>query len=329
MTQRRIFSVLKFLFFMSLGVALLWFSAQSLSSQEIQRVKETVLSADLLLVIPCLLTLVLSHFVRALRWKMMLHPLGYSPKTSNVFHAVITGYFFNLLFPRLGEVMKCTLLSRYEKLPVDHLLGTIVAERIIDLLCLLAVIFLTIVTQMERVSGYASEILNQINRKMVFSPLSIGAGVALLLVAVFIFIKMTQKKKWLLKFTTMLKGLVQGLTSIRYISHKKTFLVYTLLIWVLYLSSIRIGFWALEDTAALGWRPALTILTFGSFAMIATQGGIGAYQLVVQQMLGLYAVNAVTGLAFGWLLWSVQTVLLFVMGPVSLLVLYLGNKKRV
>jgi hypothetical protein len=140
--------------------------------------------------------------------------------------------------------------------------------------------------------------------------------------------KKNLRSGWLGKVNIVLKGMVEGLTSISLVTHKMGFLAYTLLIWLLYLSSIRIGFWALQETSMLGWKPSLTVLTFGSFAMIATQGGIGAYQLIVQKTLILYSVNQVAGLAFGWLLWSVQTLLLFVMGPFSLLSMYLNNKKR-
>jgi hypothetical protein len=110
--------------------------------------------------------------------------------------------------------------------------------------------------------------------------------------------------------------------------HKAYFLLYTIGIWFLYLASIRVGFPAIAGLAHLGWVPSLTILTFGSFAMIATQGGIGAYQLAVQKTLGLYGINALTGLAFGWLLWAVQTILMLVTGPISLLLLYLQRNKN-
>ena len=106
------------------------------------------------------------------------------------------------------------------------------------------------------------------------------------------------------------------------------FFAYTLLIWFLYLSSIRIGFYSFPATELLSWVPSLTILTFGSFAMIATQGGVGAYQLAVQKTLSFYDIQEVVGLAFGWLLWSVQTFMLLVVGPISMLLLFLFNKKK-
>ena len=137
----------------------------------------------------------------------------------------------------------------------------------------------------------------------------------------------SRHSSFLLKIQNWIKGIVEGLISVRKIENKTMFIVYTLSIWFLYLSSIRVGFYAMEDLVQLGWVPSLTILTFGSFAMIATQGGIGAYQFAVQKTLLLYGVKEVSGLAFGWLLWSVQTVMFFITGPISLLLLFALNKK--
>jgi hypothetical protein len=275
--------------------------------------------------------LVLSHYIRAIRWKMMFVPLGYTPKTSNVFLAVVAGFFFNLLFPRLGEVMKCTLISRDEKIPVDRLIGTMVAERIIDVLCLLLVIILTITTQLEIVGGYAQETWNAIGDMISMSPMKLMMAALVLIVGLFLFVILVGKSsssKFYNKIKELFKGVIQGLLSVGKIKNKYTFIFHTLVIWSLYLLSIRVGFLAMNDLAHLGWVPSLTILTFGSFAMIATQGGIGAYQLIVQKSLLLYGVNDLTGLAFGWLLWSVQTVMIFILGPVSLIFLFFLNRKK-
>jgi uncharacterized protein (TIRG00374 family) len=327
---KRIKTILQFIIFLSLGVFLIWFSTKSFTSDEINKVKELVFNAKPIVLIPCILVLVLSHYLRALRWKMLIKPLGKTPGTLNVFLAVLTGFFFNLLFPRLGEVMKCTLLGKYEKIPVDKLIGTMVAERVLDLICLVLVILLAISTQIDLVGGYAKELFDQILSKFNASPTAILLMIMILLslavICYIIYIK-TRHSLFLIKIKNWIKGIVEGLVSIRHVENKPMFIVYTLTIWFLYLSSIRIGFYAMQDLVQLGWVPSLSILTFGSFAMIATQGGIGAYQFAVQKTLLLYGVKEVSGLAFGWLLWSVQTVMLFITGPISLLLLFTLNKK--
>lgn len=320
--------ILQFILFLSLGIFLLWYTTASLTKEDIEKVKKLVLEAKLIYVIPSILVLLISHYIRSLRWKMMMDELGRKPRITNVFLSVLVGYFLNLVFPRLGEVAKCTLLGKYEKMPVDKLIGTIVAERLIDLICLIVVVVLTIVTQINRVGTYAEELLNNLLLKANESVFTVLIGLLVILVISIALYSIFKKSKWLTKISSFLTGLKEGLFSIRKIEKKGLFLGYTLLIWFLYLSSIRIGFYSLTDTELLSWVPSLTILTFGSFAMIATQGGVGAYQLAVQKTLGFYGIQEVVGLAFGWLLWSVQTFMLLVVGPISMLFLFFFNKKK-
>ena len=323
---------MQFIIFLSLGIFLIWFSTKSFTANEINKVKQLVFNAKPIIIVPCILILVLSHYIRAIRWKMLIKPLGKSPGTLNVFLAVLTGFFFNLLFPRLGEVMKCTLLGKYEKIPVDNLIGTMVAERVLDLICLFLVIFLAISTQIDLVGGYAKELFDQILSKLNASPtailLMVMIFISLAVIFYVIYIK-TRHSSFIIKIKNWMKGIIEGLVSVRQVENKPMFIFYTLAIWFLYLASIRVGFYAMQDLVHLGWVPSLSILTFGSFAMIATQGGIGAYQFAVQKTLLLYGAKEVSGLAFGWLLWSVQTVMLFITGPISLILLFTLNKKSV
>jgi uncharacterized protein (TIRG00374 family) len=330
MTLKWIKSGLKFVFFLSLGLTLIWYSVHNFSAQDIEKLMEMVGGADKLTILYCIFIVMLSHFIRSLRWQMMIMPLGQTPRLSNVFYAVLTGFFFNLIFPRLGEIMKCSLIGKYEKISVDKLVGTMVAERIIDLCCLILVIILTIITQLSLVGDYTQELINAFSTKFKMSlvPILIFSTIILLIVGLVVKYLKNSNLRWVIKIKTLLSGVLEGLMAIMKMKHKAYFLLYTIGIWFLYLASIRVGFPAIAGLAHLGWVPSLTILTFGSFAMIATQGGIGAYQLAVQKTLGLYGINALTGLAFGWLLWAVQTILMLVTGPISLLLLYLQRNKN-
>jgi uncharacterized protein (TIRG00374 family) len=330
MTLKWIKSGFKFVFFLSLGLTLIWYSVHNFSAQDIEKLMEMVGGADKLTILYCIFIVMLSHFIRSLRWQMMIMPLGQTPRLSNVFYAVLTGFFFNLIFPRLGEIMKCSLIGKYEKISVDKLVGTMVAERIIDLCCLILVIILTIITQLSLVGDYTQELINAFSTKFKMSlvPILIFSTIILLIVGLVVKYLKNSNLRWVIKIKTLLSGVLEGLMAIMKMKHKAYFLLYTIGIWFLYLASIRVGFPAIAGLAHLGWVPSLTILTFGSFAMIATQGGIGAYQLAVQKTLGLYGINALTGLAFGWLLWAVQTILMLVTGPISLLLLYLQRNKN-
>ncbi len=310
---------------------LLWLTTKSFGEKEIQQLKDLITHADVTVVFICSLTLLFSHFIRALRWKMMIDPLGIKPKASNVFFAVLAGYFFNLLFPRLGEVMKCTLLSKYEKLHVDKLIGTMVAERLVDLLCLIIVILMTILTQLDLVGNYAAELTTSMKSKFHFSQttwMTLLIAIVLITILVFKLVSASKNHPKMVRLKAIVKGMIEGLLSINKVHNVPLYIFYTISIWFCYLASIRIGFYAMEHLSILGWVPSLSVLTFGSFAMIATQGGIGAYQLAVQKTLLLYDIDAVNGLAFGWLLWLVQTVILFIIGPISVLSMYLLNKKK-
>jgi hypothetical protein len=329
MSSKWIKSGLKFVFFFTLGLSLIWYSLRNFSDQDIKKLVDLVKGADKLTILYCILILMASHFIRAIRWRMMITPLGKTPRLSNVFYAVLTGFFFNLLFPRLGEIMKCSLIGKYEKIPVDKLVGTMVAERIIDLFCLFLVIFLTIITQLSLVGDYTRELLFALSAKFKLSLTPAIILVIIITFSVFLMIKYLKNSKLgrVVKIKTLLSGVLEGLLTISKMKNKKHFLIYTSCIWFLYLASIRVGFPAIAGLDNLGWVPSLTVLTFGSFAMIATQGGIGAYQLAVQKTLGLYGINALTGLAFGWLLWAVQALLMFVTGPISMILLYFQRNK--
>lgn len=328
---QRVKTISKFLLFFALGMFLLWLTTKSFGEKEILELKNLIKNANVQVVAISTIILLFSHYIRALRWKMMIVPLGSTPKSSNVFFAVLAGYFFNLLFPRLGEVMKCTFLSKYEKVPVDKLIGTMVAERLVDMICLIMVILATILSQIERVGNYAGELGNLLRAKLNITPATWGLLVLCLAALVYLMSKLFKVSKnhpKLFKLIELIKGMIEGLLTIRKVKNFPLYLLYTLSIWVCYLASIRIGFYGMEELKILGWIPSLSILTFGSFAMIATQGGIGAYQLAVQKTLMLYGINEVTGLAFGWLLWLVQTLILFLVGPISVLLLFILNKKN-
>jgi uncharacterized protein (TIRG00374 family) len=291
--------------------------------------KASLLNAKYLMIIPAMILLLASHYSRALRWKILMEPLGFQPSTLNTFFAVMLSYFFNLLVPRLGEVMKCTLLARYEKTPVDKLIGTMVAERAFDVICMLIVIFLTIVLQIDIVGEYASTELGKLFSGNLNIARIIIVGVVML--AVLFVIRFILHRfahiSIIGKIKDIARGVWEGLTSVMNVKRKTAFFLHSIFIWTMYLMSIRIGFYAMESVAHLGIKPAFTILSFGSLAMIVTQGGIGAYQLAVQKTLVLYNISEVSGLAYGWLLWLVQTVMVLGVGLLCLFLLPIINRK--
>ena len=331
--RKIITNVFQYIFFLGLGLFLLWFTTRHLTDEEISMMKTSLKNVHYLIVLPAMILLLAAHYSRALRWKILMEPLGFQPSTTNTFIAVMLSYFFNLLVPRLGEVMKCTLLARYEKTPVDKLIGTMVAERAFDVICLLLVIFITIILQINIVGDFASTELKKlffnsagnINMNRLFLVLGLFAAGILVLWYV---LQKFRHISIIEKIRVIIRGIWEGLTSVRFVKRKTAFFLHTIFIWSMYLMSIRLGFFAMDAVNHLGIRASFTILSFGSLAMILTQGGIGAYQLLVQKTLVLYGINEVNGLAYGWLLWLVQTLMVLGVGLICLVLLPLFNRKK-
>ncbi len=331
--RKSLLNILQYIFFLGLGILLLWYTTKNLSNEEISLLKQSLKEANYILIVPVMIMLLLSHYSRALRWKILMEPLGFNPSSVNTFFAVMLGYFFNLLVPRLGEVMKCTLLARYEKTPVDKLIGTMVAERAFDFLCLLLVIFITIILQINVVGEYAATEFKKIffdtagNFRIQRLIITLASIAVIFYLARFL-LRRFRHIKPVEKINQAVKGIWLGLTGVQFVKNKTAFFLHTVFIWSMYLISIRIGFYAMESVSHLGMKPSFSILSFGSVAMIVTQGGIGAYQLAVEKVLALYDVSEVNGLAYGWLLWSVQTIMVIVIGLLCLLLLPIYNRKK-
>ncbi|HSK13190.1 MAG TPA: lysylphosphatidylglycerol synthase transmembrane domain-containing protein [Phnomibacter sp.] len=327
---RKLRSVLQYLFFLGLGLLLIWYSAKDLTPAQISELKGSFAQTRFLYILPVIFALLLSHYHRALRWRLLMEPLGYSPGRANTYLVVLIGYFFNLLVPRLGEVMKCTMLARYEKVPADKMIGTIVAERAVDVACLVLVTFIMLATQFQVLGETALDGLKQVIHnsswlKLLFYVVGIIAAFILLRYL----LRRFKRNRVIHGIRLFSRGIWHGLTSIGKIREKGWFLFHTLVIWLLYLLSIWLGFKAFPAVASMGLNASVAILVFGSLGMIVTQGGIGAYQLAVQKTLMLYGISAVTGLAFGWVLWGAQTAIVIAAGIAALTILPIMNRKKI
>jgi len=333
--NKKILSVVQYLLFLGLSIFLVWWSVRKISDKGWEDIRNAFRNANYLLVIPVMITLLLAHYSRALRWKILMEPLGYTPRIFNTYMAVLIGYMANLAVPRLGEVLKCTILARYEKVPADKLVGTIVAERAFDVLCLVLVILTTLLTQADLIGGYIRESLNEIlqSKAGAFSPARIIILLAILLiviVAVVIVFKRFRHIAFIQKIKTIFEGIWHGITSVRYLKNKGWFVFHTIFIWSMYLLSVQIGFWAMRETAGYGIPQSLSVLTMGSLAMIvpAPGGGLGVYPLFVEKTMLVYNLKDTLGFAFGQLMWSVQFFFSLISGAVALSLLPYFNKRR-
>ena len=255
--KKPIVTILQYVFFLGLGILFVWLSVREINEEQWLLIKASLQRAKLWLIIPVCITLLLSHFSRAIRWKILMEPLGYKPSTFNTFAAVMIGYLVNAGVPRLGEVVKCTILSRYEKVRADKLVGTIVMERAVDMVCLGIVFLLALFFEGHVVGDFVRSLFGnffQDNAGEVSVTkilLTLGAGLLLLLLFYFL-LKRFAHIKAVAKINDIIKGIWHGLQSIRYIRHKGWFFFHSVLIWGLYLMSTTLGIIALQETAHLG-----------------------------------------------------------------------------
>jgi uncharacterized protein (TIRG00374 family) len=324
--------ILKTGFFLSLGVLLIWLVVRNLTEKDKSEIMQSFADAGTIPILFVVLIGLLSHVSRAIRWQIMIEPLGHKPRFINTFLAVLVGYLANLAVPRLGEVSRCGILNKYEKLPVDSVLGTVVVERIVDVLLLLIVSVITLLWQFDVLYDKLYEAYQTYTNTGSSSDLFslktlLLMSIFTLMIAVILFRKKIAASKLYKKINGVLKGFMVGIKTITRLKRPYLFIFHSVFIWVLYFAGILAGFSALPQTAMLGPGAAAAILFFGTFAFILVQGGIGAYQIIVQNTLLLYGISSNVGYALGWIIWSSQTFTIIIGGLIALVILPHLNKK--
>lgn len=326
--KKKLLSVLKYIIFLGIGIFLMWWQLSKMTSLQKVQFVESLKNANYLYIIPVFFMAILSHLSRAMRWKILIEPMGYSPSTANTFYSTLSGYFANTFIPRAGEILRCTLLSRYEKIPFTKLIGTILIERIFDLICYFFIIVITILIQVKTVADFIKEKILIISAQKHDIPAWVKIAVFLLFITlVYFFIKWIFKKhanhRHVIKLKALHVGLKEGFLTIMHLKKRKTFIAHTFFIWFMYLMEVYFGFQALSETAHLGIGAAFSVLSLSTLAMIISPGGIGAFPVAVQQVLLIYDVD---NISFGWLMWSVTTGIIIVAGILSFGLLIYNNK---
>lgn len=321
---------LKMVFFLGLGVLLVWLVLRKLTDRDKQDIFDAFLNADYFWVIVTLLLNLTSNISRAIRWQMLIRPSGHNPSFVNTFSALMIGYLANYAVPRLGEVTRCGILKKYEDVPVSTSLGTVVLERVIDVLCLGVMLMATIVWKYDLIASFLDEMLVKMAGKGAGSNLKIIllAIAGILGILVYLFRRKLKAHPVFSKIIGFVKGFWTGLLSIKDLDKPWLFLFHTVYIWVMYLLTLYFGFYTLQQTTGLPFDASLVALVFGTFGMILVQGGIGAYPVMVSQALVLYGVPASIGFAFGWLAWGSQTIMYVLIGVLALIFIPILNQKN-
>jgi uncharacterized protein (TIRG00374 family) len=321
-------TILQYVIFFGLGFYIIYHMLHELSAAQESELAEALKNVSIPFLIPIFIIGFLSHFFRALRWRLLLKTIDVNPTIINTSFAVFIGYFINLGIPRAGEVAKCTILAKYEKVPPHKLVGTILAERAWDMVCLLLTWILAISLQASVISDYAT---NFGHRFMHYVNQHQSAFIALLIVLVVgilttIIIYQRHKEN---KIGTFIKEMSQGVSSIIRMKKRGLFLFYTFLIWFMYTLQIYVGFLGLPvlHEYHLTLNAALVVLVYGSIGMIITPGGIGMYTLLVAEILTAYQVKDIPAQAFGWIAWAAQAAIIVILGLTSLALIQNYNNR--
>lgn len=326
-------SIIQFVVLLGVGLLLVWLSFRSVWSEK-DKIVDSFKNANYFWVGVSMLISFLSHFLRAYRWNYLLKPLGHKTTLANATGAVLVGYFANYGLPRMGELTRCTLAKKYDDVPFEVALGTVITERIVDMLLLVVIFFLTLLAQFSQLKELTLKyIYNPMIQKLggiTGNPLKLTVLLVVMIGAIIAFLIFRKKMAGLLKgkLGNVILGFAKGLSSIKDMENKFQFIGLSLAIWACYFYGLYVCFFAFDATAHLSQGVALTLLLFGTFGVIFTPGGLGVYPAIVGGLLLYYGIEQITAFAFPWMVWTSQFILIIILGPLSLVLLPILNKSK-
>ena len=331
--KKKVADIVKLVVFLGIGIFFIYWFLLKMEPEQKEAVWHAFLDANYWWVALAMGISLLSHWIRALRWNLLYKPLDITPKTTNTFGSVVVAYLANLAFPRLGEVARCATMRTSENIPMEKSLGTVVIERMIDLLMFVVVVLIGLLLMYGEIKDWVYNSLIEKYQSLPSVPLLAAICVAGLL-ALFAFYKLFWHK--MLRFSIfkkiddLVRGCIAGISSILHMGRAATwrFTIYSILIYLLYIAGGLLIIQAFRESRGMGLDVAFTIYLFGSIGMMFSQGGLGVYPVLVQMALGLYGVSLETGTAAGWLLWCSQQVVVIAVGLGYLIYFSQAKKKQ-
>ena len=327
--MKSIISFLKVALPLAFGAFLIWYVFKDLTEKEKEELYVSFSSANYFWIILSIFLGVLSHMSRAIRWKYTIQPLGKTPGFWNSFFTVMIGYVANLALPRLGEVTRPALLGKYEGLPFNKLFGTIVAERVADLVILASIMVGIVLIEFDMLKDLLFGYLEQGTGNVSLEKIAIVVVVGIICLAVFFFLMLSKSNNPIFqKIRELLRGIFEGLISISKMENKGYFLLHTAFIWIMYIGMFWICFFCLEETSTVPLAGVIASFVMGSLAIVFVQGGLGVFPLAIMNTLLLYGVSKSGALALGWILWTSQTLMVIVLGVASIPLLRFVNRNK-
>ena len=307
-----------------IGIACIYYSLTTLNENDIDAIIVSFNNAKYRWVIFGVILGALSHLSRSYRWRYLLEPLGYKISFLNSVLAIFSGYLINYTIPRSGDIARGTIVYKYEKIPIDKAIGTIVAERAIDVLCIGFLIIIGLIINYELISEKLYEASSFINFKLIILILIIG-------VLIFIYLMRTKNQTYsiITKIQDFFKGLYEGFMIIFKLDNKWLFIFHSIFIWLMYVLMFYVTSLAVSELPELSFATMLISFILASLTIVFTPGGIGAYPLAVQLSLSWFGIGAVSSLSFGWIMWTSQTLMIIIFGGLSLIILPFVNDNKV
>jgi uncharacterized protein (TIRG00374 family) len=326
--KKQVINALKYILFFAAGVTIFWLIYKDIDIEMIKSVLKN--DVNYFWVWISLIIGVFSHISRAIRWNYLIEPMGSRPRLSNTFMAVMFGYLMNLVLPRMGEISRCGVLARYEKIPFMKLIGTVLTERIIDITVLMLFTLVAFISQFGRILQLFrnNPEMKENAVRLITSPYLWGL-IFLFILTIVIFRKKIVQSRVYKRIEHTIGHLREGLISIKYVRKKGAFIFHSFLIWVLYYLMLYSAFFAFDFTAGLSPFAALTTFVMASFGMAApVQGGLGTWHFMTKESLALYGISNENGIIFAFVAHTTMTLLIIVLGLISMLALPLVNRKK-
>ena len=333
--KSKLLQILKFVLFFGLGLLIIWIFQQNLTEEDKQQIWHSLQEARWGMVMLIVFFGFLSNVFRTLRWNLLLRPLGYRPWFANTFMSILVAYFANLAIPRLGEVLRCTFLYRYEKVPVQKSLGTVVSERVVDMVCFVLLFVVSFLLEYGTLHAYVSGLFARGMENRRGLMLSLLAGIALLVVVAAGFVVYYRRNRgrlpsshWMRKTASVFKGFGEGFLSLWKMGKPGLFLLYSAGIWFCYWMMMYFAFHSLPALSQAGGGIALIALTLGTIGIMVTPGGIGLYPVIISETMSMFGFAKVVGYTAGWIAWGTQTAVIVLAGLLAMALLPVLNAGR-
>lgn len=305
----------------ALGIYLIVYTYEKFTPGQIDEIKGYFKNANYLYIFIAAIIAILGNASRAYRWKFSLEHMGYHSSFWNNFMAVNIGYLLNLTVPKSGEISRAVIVKKYDKIPFDKGFGSIVAERIVDMVVLLLFMLVAVVVQFDIAKAF---ILDKIPVNKLVIVMIAGVFIFTVLILVYLY----SKSPLILKLKQQVSGLKEGVFSIVHMKKKWEYFFHTAFIWVSYILTFYVTIFTFAETSHLSLGAVITSFVVGSIAIAFTNSGFGSYPFLISKILLFYAISETVGNAFGWIVWTSQMFVVLVMGVLSFLLLPVLNRTK-